>query len=30
MLAGVEGVAGVTILGDGRVMLVLDVEALLK
>ncbi|WP_196814945.1 chemotaxis protein CheW [Mesorhizobium sp. L2C067A000] len=30
VLAGVEGVAGVTILGDGRVMLVLDVEALVK
>ncbi|MES0041905.1 chemotaxis protein CheA [Mesorhizobium sp. M0091] len=30
VLAGIEGVAGVTILGDGRVMLVLDVEALLK
>jgi two-component system chemotaxis sensor kinase CheA len=29
MLAGLQGIAGVTILGDGRVMLVLDLEAML-
>jgi len=29
VLAGLEGIAGVTILGDGRVMLVLDLEAML-
>ncbi len=30
LLAGVPGVAGATLLGDGRVLLVLDVEALLQ
>lgn len=29
LLAGLQGIAGVTILGDGRVMLVLDLEAML-
>ncbi|MFA6154462.1 chemotaxis protein CheA [Mesorhizobium sp.] len=29
VLAGLQGIAGVTILGDGRVMLVLDLEAML-
>lgn len=29
VLAGLEGIAGVTILGDGRVMLILDIEAML-
>jgi len=30
MLAGMRGIAGTTLLGDGRVLIVLDVQGLLQ